>query len=73
MNRRARRILEGSWALWWLKTPQPGVVQLSTHDRLPRVSVEDRTAADREGARESPASAEYVREHYPGLCASMSR
>ena len=69
VNREARRILGGSWAMWWLKTPLPGVVwcncpHMTGYDGL---SVEDLTAADREGRKKIAAVVEYVREHYPGV------
>ena len=69
VNRAARRILGGSWAQWWLKTPLPGVVwcncpHMNGYDGL---SVEDLTAADREGRQKIAGLLEYVREHYPGF------
>ena len=69
VNRAARRILGGSWAQWWLKTPLPGVVwcncpHMSGYDGL---SVEDLTAADREGRQRIAGLLEYVRKHYPGF------
>ena len=69
VNRKARRILGGSWALWWLKTPLEGVVwcncpHMTGYDGL---SVEDLTAADREGRKRLANLLEYVREHYPGF------
>lgn len=69
VNRKARRILGGSWAMWWLKTPLPGVVwcncpHMNGYDGL---SVEDLTAADREGRKRVARLVEYVRMHYPGF------
>ena len=69
VNRQARRILGGSWAMWWLKTPLPGVVwcncpHMTGYDGL---SVEDLTAADREGRRRIAGLVEFAREHYPGF------
>ena len=69
VNRQARRILGGSWAIWWLKTPLSGVVwcncpHMTGYDGL---SVEDLTAADREGRKRIAAVLEYVRENYPGF------
>ena len=69
VNRAARRILGGSWNIWWLKTPLPGVVwcncpHMTGYDGL---SVEDLTAADREGRKKIAGLVEYVREHYPGF------
>ena len=69
VNREARRILGGSWAMWWLKTPLPSVVwcncpHMNGYDGL---RVEDLTAADREGRKRIAGLVEYVREHYPGF------
>ncbi|MCY3862502.1 MAG: FAD-dependent oxidoreductase [bacterium] len=69
VNREARRILGGSWAIWWLKTPLPGVVwcncpHMTGYDGL---SVEDLTAADREGRKKIAGLVDYVRDHYPGF------
>ena len=69
INRKARRILGGSWAMWWLKTPLPGVVwcncpHMSGYDGI---SVEDLTAADRRGRKRIAELVEYVRGDYPGF------
>ncbi len=69
VNREARRILGGSWAMWWLKTPLPGVVwcncpHMTGYDGL---RVEDLTAADREGRKRIADLVEYVRGQYPGF------
>ena len=69
VNRAARRILGGSWAHWWLKTPLPGVVwcncpHMNGYDGL---SPESLTEADREGRKRIARLLEYVREHYPGF------
>ncbi len=69
INRAARRILGGSWALWWLKTPLPGVVwcncpHMSGFDGI---SPEDLTEADRQGRKRIAGLVEYVRGHYPGF------
>ena len=68
-NRAARRILGGSWALWWLRTPLPGVVWCNCPHMTgySGLSVEDLTAADREGRKRIAGLVEYVREHYPGF------
>ena len=69
VNRATRRLLGGSWALWWLKTPLPGVVwcncpHMTGYNGL---SVEDLTEADREGRKKIAATVDYVRRHYPGF------
>ena len=69
INRAARRILGGSWAIWWLKTPLPGVVWCNCPHMTgySGLSVEDLTAADREGRKRIADLVAYVREHYPGF------
>jgi hypothetical protein len=69
LNREARRILGGSWALWWLKTPLPGVVwcncpHMTGYDGT---SVEDLTTADLDGRKRIEALVEYAREKLPGF------
>lgn len=69
VNRAARRLLGGSWAHWWLKTPLPGVVwcncpHMNGYDGL---TVESLTAADREGRKRIADVVEYAREKYPGF------
>ena len=69
VNRAARRILGGSWAMWWLKTPLPGVVwcncpHMNGYDGI---SVEHLTAADRRGRKRIAELVGFVRENYPGF------
>ena len=69
VNRTARRILGGSWAMWWLRTPIPGVVwcncpHMNGYDGL---TVESLTAADREGRKRIANLVEYVRGNHPGF------
>ena len=59
----------GSWDLWWLKTPLPGIVwcncpHLTGFDA---VKVEDLTAADLEGRRRIAALVAFARAHLPGF------
>jgi FAD dependent oxidoreductase len=69
LDREARRVLGGSWDLWWLKTPLPGIVwcncpHLTGYDA---VKVEDLTAADVEGRRRIAAVVAFARAHLPGF------
>ena len=69
LDRQARRVLGGSWDLWWLKTPLPGIVwcncpHLTGYDA---VKVEDLTAADLEGRRRIAALVAFARAHLPGF------
>lgn len=69
IDRQAKRIMGGSWDMWWLKTPLPGVVwcncpHMAGFDAL---AVEDLTRADFEGRNKLYALVDYVREHMPGF------
>jgi hypothetical protein len=69
LDRQARRLLGGSWDMWWLKTPLPGVVwcncpHLTGYDA---VRVEDLTAAELEGRRRIAALVAFARAHLPGF------
>jgi hypothetical protein len=69
LNREAKRILGGSWALWWLKTPLPGVIwcncpHMTGYDGT---SVADLTAADADGRGRIERLVAYAREHLPGF------
>lgn len=69
VNRKAKRLLGGSWDLWWLKTPLPGVVwanapHMTGYDGT---KVEDLTEATLHARRQIDATVDYVRESYPGF------
>jgi hypothetical protein len=69
LDRQARRLLGGSWDLWWLKTPLPGIVwcncpHLAGYDA---VRVEDLTRAELEGRRRIAALVAFARAHLPGF------
>lgn len=69
LNREAKRILGGSWALWWLKTPLPGVIWCNCPHMTGYngTSVEDLTAADAEGRERIEALVTYARANLPGF------
>ena len=65
----AKRIMGGSWAYWWLKTPLPGVVwcncpHMTGYDGL---KVEDLSRADFEGRERIYALVDFVRRKMPGF------
>jgi hypothetical protein len=69
IDRRAKRILGGSWALWWLKTPLPGVVwcncpHMTGYDAL---TVEDLTRADFNGRRHIYELVDFARANMAGF------
>lgn len=69
LDREAKRIMGGSWAKWWLKTPLPGIVwcncpHMTGYDGL---KIEDLTRADLEGRKRIDALLEFVRAKMPGF------
>jgi hypothetical protein len=65
----AKRIMGGSWAYWWLKTPLPGIVwcncpHMTGYDGL---KVEDLTRADFEGRQRIYALLDFARANLPGF------
>jgi hypothetical protein len=69
VDRQAKRVMGGSWDLWWLKTPLPGVVWCNCPHMtgLDGLKVEDITRADFEGRKRIYALVDYVRAHMPGF------
>ena len=69
LDRQARRLIGGSWDMWWLKTPLPGIVWCNC-PHLPgydAVKVEDLTAAELEGRRRIAGLVAFARAHLPGF------
>jgi hypothetical protein len=69
IDREAKRVIGGSWAKWWLKTPLPGIVwcncpHMSGFDGT---SVEDLTRADFEGRARIAALLGFVKTKMPGF------
>jgi hypothetical protein len=69
IDREAKRVMGGSWDLWWLKTPLPGIVwcncpHMTGYDAL---TVEDLTRADAEGRKRIYALVDFVRANMPGF------
>lgn len=69
LNLEAKRILGGSWDLWWLKTPLPGVVwcncpHMSGYDATRPASL---TEAQFEGRDKIHNTLEFARDHLPGF------
>jgi hypothetical protein len=69
MDKEIKQILGGSWGLWWLKTPLPGVVWCNCPHMLglDGINVEDLTTAEIKGRKHIYATLEYVREKLPGF------
>ncbi len=69
VDRQAKRVMGGSWDLWWLKTPLPGIVwcncpHMTGFDGL---KVEDQSRADFEGRKRIYALVDFVRASMPGF------
>ena len=69
LDREVKQLLGGSWEMWWLMTPRPGVVwcncpHIPGHDGL---DPEHQTRIEIEARRRFMKVAEFVRAHYPGF------
>lgn len=69
LDRQIKRVLGGSWGLWWLKTPLPGVVWCNCPHMagIDGLKVEDLTRAEIQGRKHIHAVVEFVREKMPGF------
>ena len=69
IDREVKRVLGGSWAYWWLKTPLPGVVWCNCPHMpgLDPLKVADLTRAEVEGRRIVHEAVELVRAKMPGF------
>ena len=69
LDRQIKKILGGSWGLWWLKTPLPGVVWCNCPHMagLDGQKVEDLTRAEVQGRKHIHALVDFVRGKLPGF------
>jgi hypothetical protein len=69
LDKEIKQILGGSWGLWWLKTPLPGIVWCNCPHMLglDGVNVEDLTAAEVKGRKHIYAAVEFARNKLPGF------
>lgn len=69
LDHEAKRIIGGSWAYWWLRTPLPGVVWLNCPHmpKLHGLSVKDLTTAELEGRRRIEELLVFARKNFPGF------
>ena len=69
IDRQAKRIINGSWQYWWLKTPLPGIVWCNCPHMIgfDGMKVDDLTAAEIEGRRRMKALLEFAREEMAGF------
>ena len=69
LDKEIKQILGGSWGLWWLKTPLPGVVWCNCPHMLglDGLLVEDLTKAELTGRKHIDATVAYARRKLPGF------
>ena len=69
LDKEVKRLIGGSWAHWWLRTPLPGVVWCNCPHMtgLDGLKVEDLTRAEVQGRHHIHQSVEYIRKHMPGF------
>src|SRR5205085_10849878 len=69
LDRQIKKVLGGSWGLWWLKTPLPGIVWCNCPHMagLDGQKVEDLTRAEIQGRQHIHALVDFVRKNLPGF------
>jgi glycine/D-amino acid oxidase-like deaminating enzyme len=69
VDKEIRRLIGGSWAHWWLKTPLPGVVWCNCPHMtgLDGLKVEDLTEAEVRGRQHIHPAVDFARERMPGF------
>jgi len=69
LDKEVKRLIGGSWAHWWLRTPLPGVVWCNCPHMtgLDGLKVEDLTRAEVQGRHHIHQTVDYIRRHMPGF------
>ncbi len=69
LDKEIKRLIGGSWAHWWLKTPLPGVVWCNCPHMtgLDGLKVEDLTQAELQGRKHIHAAVDFARQRLPGF------
>jgi hypothetical protein len=69
LDRQIKKVLGGSWGLWWLKTPLPGIVWCNCPHMagLDGLDVNDLTRAEIQGRKHIHALVDFVRGKLPGF------
>ncbi len=69
LDRQIKKVLGGSWGLWWLKTPLPGIVWCNCPHMagLDGLDVNDLTRAEMQGRKHIHALVDFVRGKLPGF------
>jgi len=69
LDKEVKRLIGGSWAHWWLKTPLPGVVWCNCPHMtgLDGLKVEDLTRAEVQGRHHIHQTVDFIRQQMPGF------
>ena len=69
IDKQAKKVIGGSWDMWWLKTPLPGVVWCNCPHMtgLDAMKVADQTKADFDGRKRIYAFVDFLRANMPGF------
>ena len=69
LDKEVKRLIGGSWAHWWLRTPLPGVVWCNCPHMsgLDGLKVEDLTRAEVQGRHHIHQTVDFIRKHMPGF------
>src|SRR5512138_3084981 len=69
LDKEVKRLIGGSWAHWWLKTPLPGVVWCNCPHMtgLDGLKVEDLTRAEVQGRQHIHQTVDFIRQQMPGF------
>jgi hypothetical protein len=69
LDKEVKRLIGGSWAHWWLKTPLPGVVWCNCPHMtgLDGLKVEDLTRAEVQGRHHIHQTVDFIRKQMPGF------
>ena len=74
LDRQIKRVLGGSWGIWWMKTPLPGVVWCNCPHMagIDGLKVEDLTRAEIVGRQHIHALVDFVRGKLPASSGASS-
>ena len=69
LDKEVKRLIGGSWAHWWLRTPLPGVVWCNCPHMtgLDGLKVEDLTLAEVQGRQHIHQTVDFIRRQMPGF------
>lgn len=69
VDKQAKKVIGGSWDMWWLKTPLPGVIWCNCPHMtgLDAMKVADQTRADFDGRKRIYPMVDFVRANMPGF------